>query len=98
MHAVLSRPESRKVCLSFLMDDLNQDYGVERGVGGKRPFSDDEYSGGPAVKRINVNIGRCEHFYFCQRENKRIGSRDGVLPLFPGCSLVSGEGYMEAEK
>ena len=47
------------------MDDLN--YSVERGVGGKRPFSDDDHNGGPAVKRINVNIGMCPPIYFCRK-------------------------------
>ena len=61
VHAVASSLPAREQKKFVLMDDLNQDYGVERGVGGKRPFSDDEYSGGPAVKRINVNIGTCEH-------------------------------------
>ena len=62
----------RKLCLwsqSREMDDLNQDYRVERGVGGKRPFSDDDHNGGPAVKRINVNIGRCPPMYFCQKKS-----------------------------
>ena len=63
------------------MDDLN--YSVERGVGGKRPFSDDDHNGGPAVKRINVNIGRCPPIFV-----RSMGSRDVVLALFPGLPFL----------
>lgn len=52
-HLVL--PETGKFMEGYGEDSL-VGYSEDRSVGEKRPYSDD-HNGGPAVKRINVNIG-----------------------------------------
>lgn len=48
-------PETGKFMEGYGEDSL-VGYSEDRSVGEKRPYSDD-HNGGPAVKRINVNIG-----------------------------------------
>ena len=62
-----------------------------RGVGEKRPFSDDSNGGGPAVKKINVNIGASVVMSLMPRpspDERRRGGRRGQGVVTPIGSVV----------